>query len=83
MAELRVENVKLTDDFATLLGGLGVPGPWEADAEEIGIIRARDGQYVCTVDTWRDLPDSVVRDRAMAIILAVNTCAGFKAVARG
>lgn len=80
MGDLRIDNVRLTGDFADRLGALGVPAPWEVDAEEPGNIHARDGQYVCTLDTDRNCPDSVVRERAMAIVIAVNTCAGFRAV---
>lgn len=85
MGDLRIESVKLTEDFADNLGRLGVPAPWSwaEDPQDVGNIHARDGQYVCTLDTRDGLPASVILERAAAIVVAVNTCAGFRAVRKG
>lgn len=80
MATLRVESVKLTEDYAASLAAIGFPAPWELDDEEPGNIHAASGAYICTVDTSRNLEDHQVIEAATAIIIAVNTCAGFRAV---
>lgn len=79
MAELRVSDVRLTDDFNAMAAELGVPMPWTKD--ENGALLASNGETVCVVDVWSDFPDEKMWAVLSLIELAGNTCGGFKAVA--
>lgn len=83
MAELRVEDARLTSDFAAVLAAQGAPAPWDTEDDNPGVLLTANGECVLTIDADRNLPDEVVSAIASAVIVAVNTCAGFKAVARG
>jgi hypothetical protein len=67
------------DDFAAKLASLGVPAPWELHDEELGVILAANKAGVLTVDTGTSPYPDIETTIALAVILAVNTCAGFKA----
>lgn len=82
-AALRITNPQTIDQFRMMLEQLDVPAPWELDSQDPGMINDAIGAHVLTVDEPRDRSDDDAQGIALAIILAVNTCAGFKAVAHG
>lgn len=55
------------------------PLPWEEHPHRKGLILDANGEDVC----WVDGSDPNWRGIAAMIIVAVNTCAGFKAELRG
>jgi len=64
--DLRVESAKLTEDFRALAPL--APMPWDSDRN--GTVRDATGVQVCATTPLL----------AAVIVLAVNTCAGFRAV---
>jgi hypothetical protein len=79
MAELRVENIKISEQFNAALLQLGVIMPVCLHPYEIGEIVDATGRKVLQVDPDGMLPDEQVDAIATMIILAVNTCGSFKA----
>ena len=78
----RTEARAMTDafeEFRSQLAALGAPAPWRLDDEEVGSILHAEGAAVITVDVNRELDDETVGLLCLAIITAVNTCAGLKA----
>jgi hypothetical protein len=82
MAELRVENIKISEQFNEALLQLGVIMPIDLHPYEIGEIVDATGRKVLQVDPDGMLPDEQVDAIATMIILAVNTCGSFKADTR-
>lgn len=75
---LAVEDVRIASEFKAMLAGLGVPAPWASGLD--GSVFAADSTHVLVVDMDRELPDDVAKAIAAGVVLAVNTCAGFRAV---
>lgn len=67
------------EKFRKDLAALGAPAPWRLDDEDVGSILHAEGAAVLTVDVNRELDDETVGRIALAVITAVNTCAGFEA----
>jgi hypothetical protein len=79
MADLRVENIKISEEFNAALLQLGVVMPIDHRPEEAGEIVDATGRCVLQVDPLGVLPDEQVVSIAEMIILAVNTCGSFRA----
>lgn len=70
-----------SEEFAALLDGIGIPAPWRLCDEEVGGVLAANGAIACNTDTLGNLSEQDATKAAVQIMLAVNTLAGFKAVA--
>ena len=68
-----------SEKFCAHLEMLGSPAPWRLCGEEVGVILDANGAAVLTVDANNERKDEAVRLICLLIVLAVNTCAGFKA----
>lgn len=77
MADLRIANPSTTEEFNGLLRDLMAPPPW--NFTEGGTVIDAAGDVVLQVDPNGERPDPQVADLAVWIVMAVNTCAGFKA----
>ncbi|TGP22344.1 MULTISPECIES: hypothetical protein [unclassified Mesorhizobium] len=77
MSDLLVENPATTGAFVEELAGCGVRLPLDVGAE-LGVIYDADGRDVITIDVNNDRPDEQVELIARWIVLAVNTCGGFR-----
>ncbi len=75
--KLRVENPNLSSEYVKMLEKLGHPLPWNHN-NEAGVIIDANGEAVLIVDVHQERSDQDVHDVIMAILLAVNTCGGFK-----
>ncbi len=56
--------------------------PWSTGDElerEGEMIFDANGRHIATVDEWRSLPEQEAVGIAQMIVLAVNTCGGFRA----
>ena len=80
MADLRVANIKISQQFNSELLRLGVTLPVGHHASEAGEIVDATGRKVLQVDPDGMLPDEQAQAIAAIIILAVNTCGSFRAV---
>lgn len=81
MVELRTEDPRTSDQLCVTFANLGFVAPFrEADADP-GVIVDSTGETLCVVDTNNQIPDEQARALALMIILCVNTCCGFRAVA--
>lgn len=67
------------EEFCSHLAALGAPAPWRLDDEEVGSILHAEGAAVLTVDVNREMDDETVGLLCLAIVTAVNTCAGLRA----
>ena len=79
MADLRMEDPKTTKEFVSALESAGVKLPLQCSPLDIGVILDLEGRDVVTVDVNGIRPDDEVCLIADWIVLAVNTCGGFKA----
>lgn len=79
-AALRITNPQTVDEYRAMLAEAGVPAPW-TQPDAAGDVYAADGTHILTIDPDRSRLDELVVTQADLLILAVNTCAGFKAVA--
>lgn len=79
MAELRVENPRLTGDYVKLMADAGVTLPVRLHETEVGEIVDAKGREVCVVDVNRERPDDEVVHLCSWIVVAINTCGGFQA----
>lgn len=70
-----------SEEFAAVLDGIGIPAPWRLCDEEVGEVLAANGAIACNTDTLGNLSEQDAMMAAAQIMLAVNTLAGFKAVA--
>jgi len=76
MADLRVEDIRISEQFLAMAKACDAPLPWE---ECDGGVCDADGNIVLEVT----MPDPEMTLRiASLIVLAVNTCGSFKAVAK-
>ena len=67
------------EDFAKWLTRLMVPAPWTLHDEDLGVVLAANGASVLVVEPCSVPYADIETEIAMAVITAVNTCAGFKA----
>jgi hypothetical protein len=81
MANLRVENPATTETYLKALAECGVKLPLNVGAE-LGVIYDAEGRDVITIDVNNERADSQVETIALWIVLAVNTCGGFRAEAQ-
>ena len=81
MAVLRVANIRISEEFNAALLQLGVVMPIDHHSAEAGEIVDATGRCILQVDPLGVLPDEQVVAIADMIILAVNTCGSFRAVA--
>jgi hypothetical protein len=72
---LRVENPHLTDDFQRLANAIQSPLPWTSDDQEPGVLRDANGDLLLAA-CGSPAEAKVI---CALIMLAVNTCGGFKA----
>jgi len=79
MADLRIENPATTEQFVALLAAQNVCLPLDHAAGDVGVVVDADGNTVFVVDVNNDRDDDEVFRIAAWIVLAVNTCGGFKA----
>lgn len=82
MAELRIENRATTDAYVAALAREGVKLPLDNSPTDCGVIVDANGKGIITIDVNNELPDDQVERIASWVILAVNTCGGFKAERR-
>jgi hypothetical protein len=82
MADLRVENIRISEQFNATLLQLGVVMPLDHRPNEIGEVIDAAGKIVLQVDPLGTMPDDQASGIAEMIILAVNTCGSFRAVQR-
>jgi len=78
--KLEIVNADTTEAFVAALSGLGVKLPLALHDEEVGSVIDADKHEVFVVDVHSELPNEVAEHIASWIVLAVNTCGGFKAV---
>lgn len=81
MTDLRIENPATAADFAARLAAQGVQLPLHLSHEEFGVVIDDIGREVFTAETLTARPDRQVISIAALIVVAVNTCGGFKASA--
>ena len=67
-----------SDEFAAMLAKAGAPAPWRLCEEEPGEILDATSATVLVVDMGGSQDND--SEIALSIMIAVNTCAGFKAV---
>ena len=67
------------EKFREDLAAFGAPAPWRLDDEEVGTILHAEGAAVLTVDVNREMDDVTVGLLCLAVVTAVNTCAGYRA----
>lgn len=72
-------NPETTQKFCNDLAAANVKLPLSIDKTEQASIVDADGRYVLTVDVNSERPDAEACKIALWIVLAVNTCGGFKA----
>lgn len=82
MAELRIENPGTTEAFAAALAAVDVKLPVGPSPDDLGSVLDADGREVLVIDVNREKPDAQVEVIRLWIVLAVNTCGGFRAVRR-
>lgn len=80
MADLRIENPKTTEEFVALLASAGVKLPLRLHDEDLGVVVDARGHNVLVVDENHARSDDQAEAIAQWIVLAVNTCGGFRAV---
>lgn len=80
MGDLRFERPETTEQFAALMAAAGARLPFTSDPSELGVIRDADGNDVLTVDVNNERSDEEVAQIVAWVLVAVNTCGGFKAV---
>ena len=79
MGELRIENPATTDQFVALMEAADVKLPLALHDGDLGVVVDAEGRDVLTVDVNGGRPDEAVEQIAGWIVLAVNTCGGFRA----
>ena len=77
--DLRIENPAISSDFVAQLATHGVKLPLHLSHEDIGVVTDDEGREVFTVDVNNQRPDQEVISIAALIVVAVNTCGGFRA----
>jgi hypothetical protein len=79
MADLNFSNPSTTEGFRESLALLDVKLPLRLCDEYPGSVLDDAGLEILVVDQNSELDDELVSARALMIVLAVNTCGGFKA----
>lgn len=79
MADLRVENPTTTSALLERFAAAGVKLPLALHDEEVGSVIDADKREVFVVDVNRERTDGDAEMIATWIVLAVNTCGGFRA----
>lgn len=82
MADLRIEDIRISEHFNAALAQLGVVMPIDHHPKAAGWIVDANGLWVLQVDPAGMLPDKEAQAIAALIIVAVNTCGSFLAVER-
>lgn len=77
--DLRVETPAISTDFVVQLAAAGVKLPLHLSHEDTGVVTDDEGREVFSVDVKRERPDREVISIAALIVVAVNTCGGFRA----
>ncbi|RWN47161.1 MAG: hypothetical protein EOS03_12445 [Mesorhizobium sp.] len=77
---LEIVNPGTTEAFVAALAGCGVKLPLALHSQEVGSVIDADNHEVFVVDVHSELSDEVTEYIASWLVLAVNTCGGFKAV---
>lgn len=77
MADLRIENVKLTDDFRAAAAAAGAPLPWAVG--EDGELVDADGKPVLVVDVYCERTAANMQRVLGLLLIAVHTCGGYRA----
>lgn len=70
-----------TGTFAGQLAALGVPAPWRLSEGEVGVLLAENSADAAVADPSGSATDAAATTLAALIMCAVNTCAGYRAVA--
>lgn len=79
MADLHIENLRTTEQFAALLAALDVRLPLFLHEEAVGVVLDADMRDVLVIDVNGERDDDQATQIASWIVLAVNTCGGFRA----
>jgi len=79
MADLRLENPATTEAYRQAMADLSVTLPLDLHEYDLGVIVDAEGRDIITVDVNNERPDREVDLICHRIILAVNTCGGFRA----
>jgi len=77
MSDLRFEKPETTELFKTDLDLTGSPAPWAV--RDDGSVVDADGDLVLQIDPERARSDFEVSRIGALLMIAVNTCAGFRA----
>ncbi|WP_412064027.1 hypothetical protein [Rhizobium sp. SYY.PMSO] len=67
-----------SEQFVSELAALDVKLPVNV-TDDVGVIADADGQAIITVDVNGEMADARVERIALWVVLAINTCGGFKA----
>jgi hypothetical protein len=81
--DLRVENPTTSEQFAAALRAIDVILPVEVCSDEAAVVRDAAGAVVCVVDADREMSDEDAARLADLIVVALNTCGGFRATREG
>ncbi|MGH6865458.1 MAG: hypothetical protein ACREDO_04630 [Methyloceanibacter sp.] len=79
MSDLRIENPATTAAFVERFAAFDVKLPLALHDEEVGSVIDADKREVFVVDVNRERTDGDAEMIATWIVLAVNTCGGFRA----
>lgn len=77
---LAVESTKTSDAFAAALKEAGAPAPWTEHEKDPATLLDANGVAVLQIDPEVERTDAEANMIAAWVLVAVNTCAGFKAV---
>lgn len=75
-ADLRVSDVKISQQFIDKMSALDAPLPWDTDG--FGEVIDANGEGVCLVSGSAPFNEQI----ALMIVVAVNTCGSFRATRR-
>lgn len=75
-ADLRVADVKVSQQFIDTMASLDAPLPWDTDG--FGEVLDANGEGVCRVSGSAPFNEQI----ASMIVAAVNTCGSFRATRR-
>lgn len=79
MGDLRIESPATTHRFVALMAAADVKLPLALHDEDVGVVIDADKRDVFVVDSNNDRSDEQTVLIAGWIVLAVNTCGGFRA----
>jgi hypothetical protein len=78
MPDLVLKNPATTDQFRKLLAATNVKLPVQLSETDVGVILDTEGRDVLTVDSENQRDDAETEEIASLIVVAINTCGGFK-----